>query len=284
MEIIACVKQVPDVDEVQIDPKSNKLLREGVPSILNPFDKFVVEEAIRLKEKHKGMVTVLTMGPPKAADVLNTCFAMGVDKGYLLSDPALAGSDTLATALTLSSFIKKLQYDLVLCGLESTDSSTGQVGPELAEKLDIPQITCVSKIDLTPDTKKGLFTQETETGYRCIEGNLPLLITLVKGINIPREPDSTFVKGKRIEKISLKDIGIESNKVGINGSPTYVKKINRSKPHYRQNMMIRYNIPAHDRIKQIMRGGIADKLNSSKVEDSSDDILNRACDFILHTM
>jgi len=284
MRIIICVKQVPDVVDVKIDTYSNKLIREGVLSIINPFDEFVVEEAVRIKEKHKGEVIAISMGPTKALDVLKICLAMGADKGYLLSDAALAGSDTLTTSFALSCFIKQLHYDLVICGLESIDSSTGHVGPEIAEKLGIPQITFVCKIDINPNVRKGIFTRETDTGYQIIEAKLPILITLVKGINVPREPDTTLIKENNIGKIGLKDIGIDSKMVGIDGSPTYVKKICKAKPLFRENMMINYKIPAHDRVKQIMRGGMLEKSKNSKIEGKTEEIVNKACDFILHNI
>ena len=281
MEIVVCVKQVPEISEVKIDPKTHTLIREGVPSILNPFDEFAIEEAVRIKEKFWGTVTVITMGPPQAEEVLETCLAMGANMGYLLTDIALAGSDTWATSIALAALIKKLKYELIICGQETTDSSTAQVGPELAEKLSIPQVTFVSKIELSEKGKSAIFTRETDTGYQIVEGKLPVLVTVVKGINVPREPDPKRADGIKIERISIADLDINDDVVGANGSPTRVVEINAAKPRMRAQLVIDSNLPAHERIKLIMMGGIQQKEGSAKLEEEARDMAKKASDFVL---
>ncbi|MBU2699573.1 electron transfer flavoprotein alpha/beta subunit, partial [Sporomusaceae bacterium BoRhaA] len=150
MEMVVCVKQVPDTTEVKIDPVTNTLVRQGVPSIVNPFDKNALEAALQLKEKNGGKVTVVSMGPPQAKDALKECLAMGADEAYLVSDRAFGGADTLATSYTLAAALKKLgKFDLILCGKQAIDGDTAQVGPEMAEHLGIAQITCCSKFEVT---------------------------------------------------------------------------------------------------------------------------------------
>jgi electron transfer flavoprotein beta subunit len=280
-DIIVCVKQVPDVAEVRINPETRTLVRDGVPSILNPFDEFAVEEAVRTKEMFGGSVTAVTMGPPQAQEALKTCLAMGADSGILLCDTVLAGSDTWATSIALSALLRKHEYDLIICGLETTDSSTAQVGPEIAEKLGIPQITFVNKIELDKNGKKGVFSRETDTGYQKMECRLPLVVTLVKGINVPREPDVKLIEGKRIETVSAKDLDLSADKVGIDGSPTQVVEINPAKARARAQMVIDSSLPAHERIRMIMMGGITDRAGSRKLEGETDNIAEQAGDFII---
>jgi len=281
MKIVVCVKQVPEISEVKIDPKTHTLIREGVPSILNPFDEFAIEEAVRIKERFGGIVTVVTMGPPQAEEALKTCLAMGADKGYLLTDPALAGSDTYATSIALAALIRKLEYELIICGQETTDSSTAQVGPELAEKLSIPQVTFVNKIELSEKEKIGIFTRETDTGYQIMKAKLPILVTVVKGINTPRCPDPKRATDKKIERISLADIGINEDVVGADGSPTRVVEIKTARPKTRAQFVIDSSLPAHERIKLIMMGGFQQKEGSIKLEKEVGDMAEKAADFIL---
>lgn len=280
-DIVICVKQVPDVTEVKINPETHTLVREGVPSVLNPFDEFVVEEAVRIKEKYGGTVTVVTMGPPQAEEVLKTCLQMGVDRGVLLCDQILAGSDTWATSMALSALLRNLKYDLVICGQETTDSSTAQVGPEIAEKLGIPQITFVNKIELEKEGKKVRFTRETGTGYQIMESRLPLLATVVKGINKPREPERSLESGKKIERLTASDIGIDEKDVGVDGSPTRVVEINAAKPRARAQLVVDSSLPAHERIKLIMLGGIQQKEGSTRLDGGAQEMAQKAGKFIL---
>ena len=228
MNIIVCIKQVPDTTEVRIDPETNTLVRDGVPSIVNPFDKNGVEEAIRLKEKHGGKITVITMGPPQASQALKECLAMGSDEAYLISDRAYAGADTWATSYTLSSAIKTLgDYDLIICGKQAIDGDTAQVGPGIAEQLNIPQITYVDKIvDITD--YKCVAERVRESGAEIIETTLPLLLTVEKSINEPRYPT---LKGTRkancaeIPVLTANKLGVDMELTGLKGSPTFVKRI-----------------------------------------------------------
>jgi electron transfer flavoprotein beta subunit len=279
--IVVCVKQVPEVAEVQIDHETHTLIREGVPSVINPFDEFAVEEAIRIKESHGGSVTVVTMGPSQSKDVLEACFKMGADRGYLLCDLKLAGSDTWATSIALAGLLKTLQYDLIICGMETTDSSTAQVGPQLAEKLGIPQITFVNKIELSADRRSGIFTRETDTGYQIMEARLPLLVTVVKGINVPRGLDPKRGIGKKIEKVTVADLDIDTDEVGIDGSPTAVVEINTAKPRQRLQLVVDSSLPAHKRVEMIMMGGFQGKERSVILEEGNEDVAKKAGDFIL---
>lgn len=227
MEILVCVKQVPDTTEVKIDSKTNTLIRQGVPSIVNPFDKNAVEAAIQLKEKHGGKVTVISMGPPQAKDALKECLAMGADDAALISDRAFGGSDTLATSYTLAAGIRKLgKFDVIICGKQAIDGDTAQVGPEIAEYLDISQITYVAKVEVNGDTVR--VEREHEEGYEIIETQTPVLLTVVKSINEPRFPT---VKGtmkanrKEIPVITVNDVDVDSDRLGLKGSPTQVRRI-----------------------------------------------------------
>ncbi len=228
MKIIVCIKQVPDTTDVRIDPNTNTLIREGVKSIINPFDMYALEEGLRIREKLGGTVTVLTMGPPQAEESLREAISLGADDAYLVSDRAFAGSDTLATSYTLSCAIKKIgEVDIVICGKQAIDGDTAQVGPGIAIWLDVPQITFVKKIE---EIKEGFIRAErmVEEGYEVIESKLPCLITVVKEINTPRLPS---LKGKlraknfASKKLTGADLNLEPDKIGLKGSPTQVIKI-----------------------------------------------------------
>lgn len=227
MEIIVCVKQVPDTTEVKIDPQTNTLIRQGVPSIVNPFDKNAMEEALKLKEKHGGRITVISMGPPQAKDALKECVAMGADEAILLSDRAFGGADTLATSRTLAAGINKLgNFDVILCGKQAIDGDTAQVGPEIAEHLGISQLTYVSKLDINDGVVR--VEREHEEGYEVIETKLPVLISVVKSINEPRYPS---IKGtmkanrKEIPVWTAADVEVNLEQIGLKGSPTQVRRI-----------------------------------------------------------
>ncbi len=228
MNIAVCVKQVPDASEVKIDKATGTMVREGVPAILNPFDAYAVEEAIRLREKHGGKVTAVTMGPPQAGDVLKHTVAMGADDVMLISDRAFAGADTWATSYTLGLGLKKLDsLDLVICGKQAIDGDTAQVGPGVAENLGLPFVAYVRKI---VDVYNGKMKVERliEDGYEVVEVSLPAVITVVKEINTPRMPS---LKGKMkaksldIKPLSAEAIGAEADKIGLAGSPTKVMKV-----------------------------------------------------------
>lgn len=235
MHIIVCIKQVPNTADVKIDPSTNTLIREGVESIVNPFDMYAIEEGVRLRERLGGKVTVISMGPMQAESALKEAISMGVDDAVLLSDRAFAGSDTLATSYTLATAIKKLApYDLIICGKQASDGDTAQVGPGIAVHLDLPQITYVRKIEeikpSDPNGKGGYIRVErlVEEGYEVIESTLPALITVVKEINEPRLPS---LKGKiRASKMTIPVwnatyIQADPERIGLRGSPTVVSKI-----------------------------------------------------------
>ncbi len=240
MKIIVCIKQVPETTEVKIDPVTNTLIRAGVKSIINPFDMYAIEEGIRLKERLGGNVTIITMGPPQAEEALREAISLGADDAVLITDRAFAGSDTWATSYTLVKAVQKIgDYDLIICGKQAIDGDTAQVGPGVSAHLDIPQVTYVKKIEeiafQKPETRAqkpevGYIRVErmTEEGYEVIESPLPCLITVVKEINTPRLPSlKGQMRAKKIEikRWSAKDLDVEQDKIGLEGSPTKVVKI-----------------------------------------------------------
>lgn len=229
MNIFVCVKQVPDTNEVKINPETNTLIRAGVPSILNPFDEFAMEMALRLKEKTNGKVTVISMGPDQAKEVLKQCYAMGADEMVLVSDRKFGGADTLATSYTLSSVIKKLgDYDVIFCGKQATDGDTAQVGPEIAEDLNIPQITYGVDVDYVDGEVR--VKRENDDMYEIVSGKLPLLITITKTEIVPRNPNirrKLQANKQEIRVVTAEDISdvIDPTRLGLKGSPTRVRKI-----------------------------------------------------------
>ncbi|NLM43512.1 MAG: electron transfer flavoprotein subunit beta/FixA family protein [Clostridiales bacterium] len=228
MKIIVCIKQVPDTNEVKIDPKTGTLIREGVPSIINHDDKNALEEALKLKDKYEDVhITVLTMGPPQADVALREALAMGADRAILLSDRAFAGSDTWATAKTLAAAIKKIgEYDLIFCGRQAIDGDTAQVGPQLAENLDVPQITYVTYLQINGKEVKA--HRALEDGYQVLITKMPCLLTAIKELNEPRYPSVRGIfeayNGKQMEVWSSKDIEISLDETGLNSSPTNVRQ------------------------------------------------------------
>ncbi len=230
MNIVVCIKQVPDTMDVRIDPETNTLIREGVPSILNPFDEFAIEEGLRIREKYGGKVTVITMGPRQADEVLRIALAMGADEVVLLSDRAFAGSDTLATSYTLSKGIEKIgNTDLVIAGKQAIDGDTAQVGPGIASRLGFTQLTYVFRVDnIYVDAGKITVERLLDGGIEKIEGKLPALLTVVKDINVPRQPSILKMKKARNVEIPVwgaKDIDADPDQIGQKGSPTWVEKI-----------------------------------------------------------
>ena len=235
MKIFVCIKQVPGVSEVKIDPSTNTLVREGVLSILNPNDRNALELALILKEEQGAEIIALSMGPSQAEEVLREALAMGVDKGFLLSDKAFAGADTLATSHTLGLAIKKILNEsnpeekyLIICGTQAVDGDTGQVPPELAEELGIPQITYVQNIELSED-KIVVERKFRATEIVIIETKLPALISVLIDINKPRYPSMAGIM-KAYEKATVtyldsNALNADKSKIGLNGSMTEVRKI-----------------------------------------------------------
>lgn len=227
MEIVVCVKQVPDTTEVKIDPVTNTLIRQGVPSIVNPFDKYALEIALQLKEKHGGRVTVLSMGPPQARDALKECLAMGADAAVLLSDRAFGGADTLATSYTLAAAVRKLgNAELILCGKQAIDGDTAQVGPEMAEHLGWTQVTYAA--GLAVDGDRLTVQREQDEGYDVISARLPAVVTIIKTQLEPRYPTvKGTMKANRAEipVWTAADLDVDAACLGLEGSPTKVKRI-----------------------------------------------------------
>lgn len=225
MDIIVCIKQVPDTFEVKIDPETNRIVREGVESVINPYDTYAIEEAVRIKERFGGKVTALSMGPPQAEKSLKEAISMGVDDAILLCDRDFAGSDTLATSYILSCGVKSIKnFDIIICGRETLDGSTGQVGPEMAYHLDIPYITYVSKI-IDISSNEIHCERLMEDHYEELKAKMPLLITVIKEINQPRIPSlKGMLKAKKAEISVCKSCEVEGEKCnyGQDGSPTRV--------------------------------------------------------------
>ncbi len=228
MNIVVCLKQVPGTTEVKIDPQTNTLIRQGIKSITNPFDTYALEEAVRLKERCGGKVTAISMGPPQAEEMLREAISVGADEAILLSDRAFAGADTWATARTLAAAVGKMgQAELIICGRQTLDGDTGQVGPEMAEVLGLPFVSYVSKVEEI-DTGHIRMQRLTEEGHEVIEAPLPAVITVVKEINVPRLPSLrgiTRSKSATVPVWSAQDMGVDQNTVGLPGSATRVVKV-----------------------------------------------------------
>lgn len=223
MNIIVCIKQVPNTTDVKTDPKTGTLIREGIPVIINPEDKVAIEAALQLN----GKVTVISMGPPQAEDALRETLAMGADEAILLCDIKFAGSDTWATANALAAAIKKIgNYDLIICGRQAIDGDTAQVGPQLAENLKLPQITYVQKLEIKENKINA--QRELEDGYEIVEAKLPALITVIHDLNKPRYPSLQGINTaceKKIKVWTVNDVKADQKKVGLEASPTKVKKV-----------------------------------------------------------
>lgn len=226
MRIAVCIKQVPDTTDVRIDPEKGTLIREGIPSIINPDDKHALEEALSLREIHGGEVIVISMGPPQAEKALRQALAMGVDRAILVTDRLFAGADTFATANALAAILIKLgNIDLVLCGQQAIDGDTAQVGPQLAERLCFPQVTYAVQIEI--ENGKAVVKRNIDQGIEQIETQLPALVTATKQLNQPRYPSVANIvklKGRGVDRFTAADLGLTSNQVGLAGSLTKVKK------------------------------------------------------------
>ena len=225
MKIIVCIKQVPDTNEVKLDPKTGRLIRDGVPSIINHDDKNALEEAIKLKDGRDDVtITVVSMGPPQADVALREALAMGADEAILLSDRAFGGSDTWATSYIIAEAIKLVgDYDIIFCGRQAIDGDTAQVGPQIAEKLGIPQITYVQEFKV--EGNKVICQRQLEDGYQVIETTMPCLLTAIKDLNEPRYPSVGGIFDayeKEIKVWGINEVPIDTTKAGLKGSPTNV--------------------------------------------------------------
>ena len=226
MNIVVCIKQVPDTTEVKLDPKTGTLIRDGVPSIINPEDKAGLEAALRIKDKNGSHVTVLTMGPPQADLALREALAMGADRAILLTDRAFAGADTWATSSALAGALKKMDYDLIIAGRQAIDGDTAQVGPQIAEHLNLPSVTYVEEIEAYD--KSIVVKRAFEDGYQMIKVQTPCLITALKELNDSRYMNVQGIfeafEGDKVEIWSVNDIEVDPDNLGLKGSPTKVKK------------------------------------------------------------
>ncbi|MFX1349200.1 MAG: electron transfer flavoprotein subunit beta/FixA family protein [Promethearchaeota archaeon] len=241
MRFIVCVKQVPDTTEVKIDPETNTLIREGVPSILNPFDQFALEEAIKIRQEGDEII-VISMGPPQAKKALLKCLALGADKAILLSDKVFAGADTWATSYTLTQCIKKVgDFDIIFCGLQAIDGDTAQVGPEIAAQLRIPQITYSENVEKL-EGKKIIAKVQTDDGYKIVEVKLPVLITGITPSSFePTNPPMMSIMKANKKPFSIWDVnelGGNKEDYGLNGSLTEVIKV-YSPPARQQGVLIK---------------------------------------------
>jgi len=231
MLVVACVKQVPDTTQVEVDPVTGTLKREGVPFIMNPFDAHALEESLRLKDRYGFRVAVISMGPPNTEITLRRALALGVDEAVLLSDRAFGGADTLATSFVLAEAIKRLnQQDelvTVICGRQTIDGDTGQVGPELAEMLNIPFVAYVSQIEEIADGQIRV-RRMIDEGYEVIQAPLPAVITVTKDINVPRLPSLRGIARSESAVIPVwnsQELGVDPARVGLSGSFTRVIKV-----------------------------------------------------------
>lgn len=226
MKIVVCIKQVPDTNEVKLDPKTGTLIRDGVPSIINPDDKSGLEAALRLKDSIGAHVTVITMGPPQADLALREAMAMGVDRAILLTDRAFAGADTWATSSALAGALRNIEHDLIIAGRQAIDGDTAQVGPQIAEHLQIPSISYVEELKPTDD---GIIVKRIfEDGYHRIHAKFPCLITTLKELNEPRYMRVSGIydafRTQEVEIWNVSNITVDPANLGLKGSPTKVKK------------------------------------------------------------
>mgnify|MGYP005844868923 CR=1 FL=1 len=234
MHIVVCVKQVPDTKIIKINPKTNTLDRRSAPAILNPYDAHAVQEAVRVKRAVGGKISVLSMGPPQAVEIIKKSIEIGADQGYLISDRAFAGADTLATSYALSKALEKITkeepIDLVICGKHAIDGDTGQVGPGIARRLDIPPITNVIEVaEVSEAEKTMLIKRKLSNGYELIQSNMPCLLTVEKEINeIEYSPLPNMLKAAKYEPVvwTVDDLGdVDRKQLGLKGSPTIVGKM-----------------------------------------------------------
>ena len=225
MNIVVCLKQVPDTTAVKIDPKTGTLIRDGVPAIINPEDKHALEGALQLREKVGGKVTVVSMGIPTAKTALREALCMGADEAILLTDRVLGGADTLATSKAIAGLIKKFDYDLIFAGRQAIDGDTAQVGPEIAEHLNIPQVTYVQNVEVDGD--KLTVKRALEDGYQVVEVKTPCLLTAIEELNEPRYMNVANIfatSDDQIKIMTAEEIDEGSFGIGLKGSPTKVKK------------------------------------------------------------
>jgi len=225
MNIIVCIKQVPDTNEVRLNPETGTLIREGVPSIINPDDKAGLEAALQMKDQYGAHVTVLSMGPPQATLALREALAMGADKAILLTDMAFGGADTWATSSTLAAAIRKLSYDLIITGRQAIDGDTAQVGPQIAEHLELPCISYAEEMQL--EDGSIIVKRQFEDRYHLLRSKLPCVVTALSELSQPRYMTPSGIFGayeKQIQVMGRDDIEIDDANIGLKGSPTRVMR------------------------------------------------------------
>lgn len=224
MKIIVCIKQVPDTNEVKLDPVTGTLIRDGVPSIINPDDKAGLEAALSLKDSLGAEVSVITMGPPQADAVLREAMAMGADNAYLVTDRAFGGADTLATSTTLAAALRKMDYDLIITGRQAIDGDTAQVGPQISEHLDIPNVSYAEDIKVEGNTV--IVKRQYEDRYHTVKVQMPCLVTALGEMNTPRymTPGGIYdaYKVKKVTVWGRSDLEVADGEIGLKGSPTKV--------------------------------------------------------------
>jgi len=229
VNILVCLKQVPDTEsQIKIAPDGMSIATDNIKWIMNPYDEYAVEEALRLKEKFGGEVTIISVGPKRVTESIRTALAMGADKGILVDDPAITGSDSLGTARVLAAVIKDLDYNIILCGKQGMDDDYGIVGSTLAELLNIPQISIVLKLEVSEDVSTVKAHREVEGGTMVIEASLPVLITAQKGLNEPRYaslPGIMKAKKKPLDVKAIADLSLDANQVGESGAKIKIKQI-----------------------------------------------------------
>jgi electron transfer flavoprotein beta subunit len=234
LNIVICIKQVPETTEVEFDKETGRLKREGVAAVINPFDEYALETGLRLKEKYGGRVKVVSMGPPMAEQALRDSIAMGADEGWLVTDRVFGGADTWATSLTVAKAIQHIGlFDIIICGLKTTDGDTGQTGPEMAEHLGVPCISYVSQVVDFRDQKLVL-KRNLDDGVETLEACLPLIITVSKDVGQPRLATlrgRIAAKKALIKQITNKEIGLNPKELGLDGSYTRVIKIFTPEAH-----------------------------------------------------
>lgn len=232
--IVVCAKQVPDTNEIKINPETGTLIRDGVPSILNNDDANALEEALKIKDsKPDTEIIVVSMGPPQAVEMLEECLSMGADKGILVSDRAVGGSDTWATSNAIAAAIKKIgNFDLIFAGRQAIDGDTAQVGPQIAEKLEIPQVTYVEEFEIDDAMKNITVKRNMEDGYELLKLQTPCMLTAIKELNTPRymSISGIFSGEKDIQTWSAADIEVDLDTVGLKASPTNVFRSFTPKP------------------------------------------------------
>lgn len=226
MKIVVCVKQVPDTNEVKLDPVKGTLIRDGVPSIMNPDDKAGLEAALQLKDAHGAEITVVSMGPPQADAVLREALAMGADEAILVTDRAFGGADTWATSTTIAAAVNMLDYDLIITGRQAIDGDTAQVGPQIAEHLNIPNVSYAEDIKVEGDSV--IVKRQYEDSYHMLKVKMPCLVTALGEMNTPRymTPSGIFdaYREKEVKVWTLENIDVDTDNIGLKGSPTRVFK------------------------------------------------------------